>query len=314
MTKNKIRLILYILSPAILFWLAWPPRDLFFLGFFAFVPLFLLEDKTKNIRRSSWLIYLSLLIWNIVISWWVGYAEFYSSIFMLLANSWLMYLPWLGYRKARNLVSDQKALFIFISLWLSFEYLHLNWQISWPWFTLGNIFAKHNEVVQWYEITGTLGGSLWVLTTNVLSYLAIQKTNLKSGLKPIAVIIIPILLSIPFYLSNQKDYTTTKRSTLSALLVQPNIDPYLKFEKDKEVVNLVDMLKLVEPYIKDSTDIIILPETAIVEYVDENYPDRFESIQLLKEFIKNNPQNHFISGISPYKFFWTGEPLEHTAR
>ena len=122
---------------------------------------------------------------------------------------------------------------------------------------MGNIFAKHNEVVQWYEITGTLGGSLWVLTTNVLSYLAIQKSNLKSGLKPIAIIIIPILLSIPFYLSNQKDYTTTKRSTLSALLVQPNIDPYLKFEKDKEVVNLVDMLKLVEPYLKDSTDIII---------------------------------------------------------
>lgn len=314
MTKNKIRLILYILSPAILFWLAWPPRNLFFLGFFAFVPLFLLEDKTKNIRRSSWLIYLSLLIWNIVISWWVGYAEFYSSIFMLLANSWLMYLPWLGYRKARNLVSDQKALFIFISLWLSFEYLHLNWQISWPWFTLGNIFAKHNEVVQWYEITGTLGGSLWVLTTNVLSYLAIQKSNLKSGLKPIAIIIIPILLSIPFYLSNQKDYTTTKRSTLSALLVQPNIDPYLKFEKDKEVVNLVDMLKLVEPYIKDSTDIIILPETAIVEYVDENYPDRFESIQLLKEFVKNHPQIHFISGISTYKFFLKGEPLSQTAR
>ena len=130
MTKNKFKILLYVLSPALLFWLAWPPRDLFFLGFFAFVPLFLLEDKTRNTRGSSWLIYLSLLIWNIVISWWVGYAEFYSSIFMLLANSWLMYLPWLGYRKARRIVNDKKALLIFVSLWLSFEYLHLNWQIT----------------------------------------------------------------------------------------------------------------------------------------------------------------------------------------
>ena len=76
MTKNKFKILLYVLSPALLFWLAWPPRDLFFLGFFAFVPLFLLEDKIKNIRKSSWLIFTSLLIWNIVISWWVGYAEF----------------------------------------------------------------------------------------------------------------------------------------------------------------------------------------------------------------------------------------------
>lgn len=314
MTKNKFKILLYVISPALLFWLAWPPRDLFFLGFFAFVPLFILEDKTKNIRGSSWLIYASLLIWNIVISWWVGYAEFYSSIFMLLANSWLMYLPWLGYRKARNMVRDQKALLIFISLWLSFEYLHLNWQISWPWFTLGNIFAKHNEVVQWYEITGTLGGSLWVLTTNVFFFLSIQKSNLKYGLRPIGLIIVPILLSIPFYLSNQSDYTTSKKSTHPALVVQPNIDPYLKFDKEKEVINLIDMLELVEPEIDDSTDYVIFPETAIVEYVDENYPDRFESIQLLKRFVKKHPQIHIISGISTYKFFNKEEPLSQTAR
>ena len=256
MTKNKIQSFLYVIAPALFFWLAWPPRDLFFLSFFALVPLFLLEDKTRNIRASSWLIYSSLLIWNIVISWWVGYAEIYSSIFMLLANSWLMYLPWLGYRKARNLVSDQKALLVFISLWLSFEYLHLNWQISWPWFTLGNIFAKHNEVVQWYEITGALGGSLWILTTNVITYMALQKSKIKAWWKPIGFIIIPILLSIPFYINNLSDYTSSNNNSHSALLVQPNIDPYLKFEKDKEILNLNQMLKLVEPLINDSTDYI----------------------------------------------------------
>ena len=314
MTKNKIQSYLYVIAPALLFWLAWPPRDLYFLGFFAFVPLFLLEDKTRNTRGSSWLIYLSLLIWNIVISWWVGYAEFYSSIFMLLANSWLMYLPWLGYRKARRIVNDKKALLIFVSLWLSFEYLHLNWQITWPWFTLGNIFAKHNEVVQWFEITGALGGSLWILTTNVITFITVRESNMKAWWKPVGFIIIPTLLSIPFYIYNQSDYTSSNNSTSSALLVQPNIDPYLKFEKDKEILNLTQMLRLVEPLINDSTDYIILPETAIVEYVDENYPDRFESIQILKKFVHDHPQIHVISGISTYKFFKKGEPLSQTAR
>ena len=74
------------------------------------------------------------------------------------------------------------------------------------------------------------------------------------------------------------------------------------------------MLRLVEPLINDSTDYIILPETAIVEYVDENYPDRFESIQILKKFVQDHPQIHIISGISTYKFFKKGEPLSQTAR
>ncbi|MGB0851024.1 MAG: apolipoprotein N-acyltransferase, partial [Bacteroidia bacterium] len=141
-----------------LFWLAWPPRDLFFLGFVGFVPLLFLEREIRDIKYGRWLIYTSLLLWNVAISWWVWNAEPISSIVMMVANAALMFLPWWAYGKARTVFDDKKAYLVLISLWLAYEYLHLNWQITWPWFTLGNIFAKHNDVVQWYEITGTLGG------------------------------------------------------------------------------------------------------------------------------------------------------------
>jgi apolipoprotein N-acyltransferase len=172
--------------PGILFWLAWPPRDLFFLSFIALVPLLLLEKETHNTRRSGWMMYAALLFWNIILSWWVYYAEAPNSVthsllitfVMMAANAAVMYLPWWGYRKARKILGDGKALLVFVMLWLAFEHLHLNWQITWPWFTLGNIFAKHNEVVQWYEITGTLGGSLWVLWANVLVFKTIVLKSL----------------------------------------------------------------------------------------------------------------------------------------
>lgn len=314
MTQNKrVYLFLCTVSPALLFWLAWPPRDLFFLSFFALVPLFLLEQETRGKKGSSALIYLALLCWNVVISWWVGYAELYASIFMLFANSWLMYLPWLGYRKAQNILSKNKAILVFVSLWLSFEYLHLNWQIAWPWFTLGNIFSKHNEVVQWYEITGALGGSLWVLLANVSLYKCLPFIK-KAWWKPTTIIVLPMLISIPFFLSHQRNDNHQSHGVQETLIVQPNIDPYLKFDESTEIKNLKMMLSLAEQELSDSTAYIIFPETAIVEYVDEKTPNRFESIRIIKKFVREHPQIHLIAGISTYKFYADGEVKSSTAR
>ena len=53
------------------------------------------------------------------------------------------------------------------------EYLHLNWDLSWPWLTLGNAFANAPNTVQWYEFTGFLG-SFWVLIMNILLFEFLQ--------------------------------------------------------------------------------------------------------------------------------------------
>ena len=58
----------------------------------------------------------------------------------------------------------------FISLWLSWEWVHQYWDLSWPWLNLGNGFATMPQLVQWYEFTGVFGGTLWVLVINVLCY------------------------------------------------------------------------------------------------------------------------------------------------
>ena len=55
----------------------------------------------------------------------------------------------------------------FIVYWISFEYLHINWELTWPWLTLGNGFAQYPSWVQWFEYTGVFGASLWILGLNV---------------------------------------------------------------------------------------------------------------------------------------------------
>jgi apolipoprotein N-acyltransferase len=234
---------------------------------------------------------------------------------MMAANAAVMYLPWWGYRKARKTMSDSKALFVFIMLWLAFEYLHLNWQITWPWFTLGNIFAKHNEVVQWYEITGTLGGSLWVLWANVLVFKTIVLTEKKwtAWIKPALVVLVPMLISVPFYVASINSQTLEKEG-YETILVQPNIDPNLKWQDDQRVSNLEKMLAMAEKEITPNTEYVVMPETAVVEYVDEDQMDNFESVRILKAFAKKHPQIHIITGISTYNWYAEGEKMQPTAR
>tara|TARA_B110000008_G_scaffold98681_1_gene101444 strand:- start:128 stop:421 length:294 start_codon:yes stop_codon:yes gene_type:complete len=76
---------------------------------------------------------------------------------------------WL-FHKVKSATTNRLGYLSFIVLWISIEYLHLNWDLSWPWLTLGNAFANVPDVVQWYEFTGFLGGSLWVLFINVLLF------------------------------------------------------------------------------------------------------------------------------------------------
>ena len=79
------------------------------------------------------------------------------------------------------------------------EYLHLNWDLSWPWLTLGNGFANFPNLVQWYEFTGFLGGSFWVLLMNVLLFRLAKKQNLKTIASPLFLLLVPIISS--YYLA-----------------------------------------------------------------------------------------------------------------
>ena len=94
-----------------------------------------------------------------------------------------------------------------ITLWISFEKLHLQWDFSWPWLNLGNVFSEDIHWIQWYEYTGVFGGSLWILIINI-GFFEVFKNhyqNLKSSklilkLCPWLIsIAIPIAISLIIY-------------------------------------------------------------------------------------------------------------------
>ena len=71
----------------------------------------------------------------------------------------------------KKVLGNKRGYFALIFFWISMEYIHLHWELAWPWLTLGNVFATIPEIVQWYEFTGVLGGSMWVLVINILLFI-----------------------------------------------------------------------------------------------------------------------------------------------
>src|SRR5687768_11366006 len=152
--------ILLALSCGLLLFAAWPVSPFTLLIFVAWIPLLWLETIVKSRKRFFGYTYLAMLVWNLASTWWIWNASPPGAIAAFLANSLIMCLPWLGYRISKKWLGENWSYVVLVAFWMTFEFIHLqDWGLSWPWLTLGNVFSTQTEWIQWYEYTGTSGGT-----------------------------------------------------------------------------------------------------------------------------------------------------------
>src|SRR5690606_3779154 len=164
--------LLYAILSGFLLALAWPTYGFPLLIFFAFVPLLYAEFNIRNFSQKHKKLkvlgnaYVTFFIWNLITTYWLYYSTLFGAAFAILVNSLLMALVFLLYHIVAKRTNFKGAAAFLISIWIVFEKLHLNWEFSWPWLNLGNVFAVTHNWVQWYEYTGAFGGTLWILLVN----------------------------------------------------------------------------------------------------------------------------------------------------
>jgi apolipoprotein N-acyltransferase len=203
----------------------------------AWVPLIWLEAQVANKKTFFALVYLTMFIWNIGTTWWIWNASPPGAVAAFLANSLLMCLPWLGYKIARRRMGNKWGYVSLIAFWMTFEFIHLqDWGLSWPWLTLGNAFATHPGWVQWYQYTGTSGGTLWILLSNILVY-ALFKEYQRHGrsrkyFTRMAIWLLLLIAPILILGLNFRDYVGNSVNRNNIVIVQPNIDPYEKVSEE----------------------------------------------------------------------------------
>lgn len=301
---------LLILLPGLLLFASWPVSGFTFLIFISLVPLFYIEAKSENTYRFFWALWINLLLWNILTTWWIWNASPGGAVGAIVANSLLMCFPWMIYRFTRKRVGRPFALATFIMLWLSWEFIHHNWDLSWPWLTLGNVFAMQPNWVQWYEYTGTTGGSLWILLVNVLLYETIESFNgyNREAIKKTPLIIAAVFIVAPLiisYLLLPKAKLVGNKSSFNVVVVQPNVEPYTeKFNTDPSIL-IEKMVRLSESKIDSNTRLVIWPETAIPVQVWENEIPVNGYYRQVFAFVRRHPNIQLLSGIDSYKNWGT---------
>jgi len=317
---------------AVLLSLSFPPFLTTILLFIAWVPLLLIEhevakDKSNpsnssnpsNQSNPSILPYLysAFVLWNILVTWWVGNTAFIAGIIAIWLNAWFMYVPFWLFHKTKQFLPKTGYLPL-IAYWLSFEYLHLNWEISWSWLNLGNAFAGLPQLVQWYEYTGIFGGSLWVLVVNVLVFQLLQKMDFRFSPKAALaqgwalwriklLVLVPIAISLVWYF-NIKD----EGRNVEVAVVQPNFEPHYEKFRVPRGEQLRRFLKLSESILTDKTEYLVWPETSFnggeVSELDSN-----PYIRQLEPLLGKFPKVKLVAGVDAYKIFKDGEPhTNHT--
>lgn len=300
----------------LLLWAAWPPSYLFVLLFVGFVPLFLLEEKVENNKQYYWLVYLSLFLWNVLTTYWIWNATPIGALAWIL-NTFIMTLPWAMYRKVKKTINQRVGLICFVGLWLGIEYLHLNWEIAWPWLNLGNGFAMFPNVIQWYEFTGTGGGTLWVLLVNILFFIALKHswTFKKTVFSAFAILLIPMSFSLAILLLTVP--RITKDATVNFTIYQPNDNPY---EQNTLAYNQEKLNKIASfiEHIEEPTDFIVLPEGALPSHVWEHELDSSPEIILIKNALQTQAEQgrpaSVIIGADVLHSFSETESIPSTAR
>ena len=307
--------------------LAWPERGFPGLLFAGLVPMLIIENhisrhRERHIKFSVlFYTYPGFFLWNLLTTWWIVNSTLAGAVLAIVLNALFMSVIFQAYHWTRRKIANPVAGFAaLVSYWIAFEYLHLNWDLNWPWLNLGNGFASYYKWVQWYEFTGAMGGTLWVLVANILAF-TIYRNFAPTGQKisPLRYFAISLFLltwiAVPVIFSHLRyaDYREQPHP-VNFVIVQPNIDPYSEQYNlpPQEVIGKIMDLAL--PALDSTTNFLVAPESAIQESMWENDLSSFASVRLLKHAIAPFPGLNMLVGGSTFYQVAPGEPLQRWAR
>ena len=301
--KNKIFL---ALASGLLLGMPWFAPDLFLLVFFAWVPLWVLEEDLRH-HPNPYAVFnyafVSFLLWNLLGTWWITQVQFVGGMLIILANALLQaFVFWLASRI--RTILGMSLLFPFLGIWMGYEYLHLSWDLAWPWLNMGNALATAPKFIQWYEFTGVRGGTLWIILTNfafLKGVALVRKTGpgsiVPSGAGALVLLLVPMLGSHLLY-----QQVEDQGETVNIALVQPNLDPYTeKFDPQNHAQHVAEFFRTAKTLVDGDTQYLLGPETLILEQIDEGNPSKSLYYRELLAFRENYPKLNILVGVHSYQ-------------
>jgi apolipoprotein N-acyltransferase len=306
-------------ASAVLLSIPWLVPHMGLVSLVALVPLLLAEyiAAGAGVKRFWIWHYSTFVLWNALTTFWVCNATVGGGIFAVLANALQMSLVFGLFRLSRKRLRGVVPYVFLAVAWIAWERWYLtSAEISWPWLVLGNAFATSIKDIQWYSITGTLGGSLWVWCSNLgifgllvaLSNGSWQRWNGKArtaAATGLALVLLgPLVCSEIMYGA----YEERSERKVEVVIGQPNLDPYKKFESMSQAQQTDVLLRLLADSLKTApADLLLAPETFTFDVFLNDIPSS-PTWQRFLTFLQDYPQSDILFGAATSELFFTASP------
>lgn len=323
MRKPYGALWILVLLSAVLLSLPWLVPHCGFLALIGLVPLLSAERvASQNGVKHFWIWHYScFVLWNAFTTFWVCNATVGGGIFAVLANALQMSVVFGLFRLSKKRLGGILP-YLFLALaWIAWERWYMvSAQISWPWLVLGNAFARSIRSIQWYEFTGTLGGSLWIWAANLsafglmVSILEGTWFRWKGFAKWSSVIGTLLVFALPFAASAHlwHYFEEDSEGKVAVTIAQPNFDPYEKFTSLTQAQQTEILLNQFESALaaEDSSvtaasawrGLLIAPETFTSDIWLTRISDS-PTWKSFQKFLKGHPGANLLFGASTYQYF-----------
>ena len=318
MKQNKTLALLMVLFTALIS-LPYLVPHLGFLSLVALVPLLCAERIATMVgkKRFFWWYFAAFLAFNLATTWWVCKATVGGGLFASFYSALFMSAIFAVFRVARKRFSGIVPYIFLAASWIAWERFNLTHaQLSWPWLILGNAFGRSVSLVQWYEITGALGGSLWVWLSNIAVFSLLVslsdgrwwRWNTKAR---VAAIVSTVLVTLgPAIASEIRFATYEERSdagTLDVVLAQSNFDPWHKLHYTPQSEQNAQVIGLFEKHLhsrenSDSLLLMLIPESFSSD-IWLNDPEAAPTWRSFSALVASQANANLIFGASTHEAF-----------
>ena len=272
--------------------LSFPPFDMFFAAWVAWLPLWAALQQI-GWQRGFKLGYITGFVFTLTSLNWI--ANNSGTSFLIAASSMMgtvAYLSlWFGLfgliiaRAGRNL--GTKGLWLAPIFWVSIEFIYSyhGYTLAFPWLSLAMTQNFALPIQQLAEYGGIYGVSFWVVMINTIVYqLEFGKLTVRTQQLVWGILGFIVVGTFIFGAVRMKVVRELYESTIKVGIIQTNLDPHEKWVREKKTQHVQAVLDQSTKLLADSVKIIVWPESAIPAHL--SYYPQFD--RKIRNFVETN--------------------------
>lgn len=209
--------------------LAFPPFPFGFLAHIA-IAIALLTVRNESVQTAAWRGFVFGFVFHLATIYWTGWVSVPGMFTMVAVLALYVSLVFAAYAFASRVIGD-RAVWLVPVFWVAHEYLRGLGDLAFPWTNLSLSQVDYLNLIQFADVTGDLGVSLWVVLINVLVYRMIVVSTAPRR-KPIGAYAATIILLfvVPFLYGWGTIENLKSTDTVRVAVLQGDIDSFAKWD------------------------------------------------------------------------------------